>query len=54
VAASSTSASQTTSTQRISGNLSAPNANPAAQRVGHALAGRTHAASVQGISPANQ
>lgn len=43
---------QATPTQRISGNLSAPNTSPAAQRVGHALAGRTHAASVQGTSPA--
>jgi flagellar basal-body rod modification protein FlgD len=42
------------SAQHISGNLSAPNTNPAAQRVGHALAGRTHAASLDGTSPANQ
>jgi len=53
-AASSASASQTTFIQRMSGNLSAPNASPAARRVGHALAGRTHAASVQGTSPATQ
>ena len=53
-AASSTSAPQTVSTQRISGNLSAPNASAAARRVGHALAGRTHAAPGQGTSPANQ
>jgi hypothetical protein len=31
--------------------LSAPNASPAARRVGHALAGRTHAAPVWGTSP---
>ncbi len=41
---------QTASTQRFSGNLSAPNASPAARRVGHALAGRTHASPVQGTS----
>ncbi len=41
-------------TQHFSGDLSAPNTSPAAQRVGHALAGRTHAASVQGTSPATQ
>ncbi len=46
------SSSQAASTQRISGNLSAPNPSPAARRVGHALAGRTHATSVQGTSPA--
>jgi hypothetical protein len=34
----------------MSGNLSAPNASAAARRVGHALAGRTHAAPVQGAS----
>jgi flagellar basal-body rod modification protein FlgD len=51
VAASNASAPQTTSTQRISGNLSAPDASPAARRVGHALAGRTLATSVQGTSP---
>ena len=42
------------SNSTISGNLSAPNASPAAQRVGHALAGRTHAAAVGGISLASQ
>ena len=52
--ASNPSAPQTTSTQRISGNLSAPNASPTALRVGHALAGRSHADSLEGISPANQ
>ena len=52
--ASSTSVAQTTPTQRLSGNLSAPNASPAARRVGHALAGRTHAAPVEGTSPATQ
>jgi flagellar basal-body rod modification protein FlgD len=46
-------ASQTASAQRISGNLSVPNANPAAQRVGHALAGPSHAASLQESSPSN-
>ena len=49
-AAASASAPQTVSTQRMSGNLSAPNASAAARRVGHALAGRTHAAPVQGAS----
>jgi hypothetical protein len=34
--------------------LSAPNASPAARRVGHSLSGRTHAAPVQGIPPATQ
>jgi hypothetical protein len=53
-AAANASAPQTASTQRISGNLSAPNASAAARRVGHALAGRTHAAPGQGTSPANQ
>ena len=53
-AASNTTGTQTASTQHISGNLSSSNANPAAQRVGHALAGRSHAASVQGNSLANQ
>ncbi len=42
------------STQHFSGNLSAPNASHAAQRVGHALAGRTHATPVAGNSPATQ
>ncbi|MGD0739613.1 MAG: flagellar hook capping FlgD N-terminal domain-containing protein [Terracidiphilus sp.] len=46
------STSPATSTQHFSGNLSVPNASPAAQRVGHALAGRTHAAPVVGNSPA--
>jgi len=45
---------QTSSTERMSGNLSAPNASPAAQRVGHALAGRTNAATGQGTSQARQ
>ena len=53
-AASSAPAAQTAAAQRMSGNLSAPNASPTALRVGHALAGRTNAASVQGNSPANQ
>lgn len=44
----------TASAQRISGNLSAPNSTPAAQRVGHALAGRTHAATLMGTSLTNQ
>jgi flagellar basal-body rod modification protein FlgD len=52
--ASNASAPQVASAQRISGNLSAPNPSPAARRVGHALAGRTHAASVGGTSPATQ
>ena len=52
-AASNASAPQTNSAQHLSGNSSAPNASPAARRVGHALAGRTHAASV-GTSPATQ
>ena len=47
-------AAQTSSAERMSGNLSAPNDSPAARRVGHALASRTNAASVQGTSPANQ
>jgi len=46
--ASNASAPQTTTAQHISGNLSAPNPSPAARRVGHALAGRTHATPVQG------
>ncbi|MGD0346359.1 MAG: flagellar hook capping FlgD N-terminal domain-containing protein [Terracidiphilus sp.] len=50
----STSNSSTISTQRISDNLSVPNANPAAERVGHALAGRTHATSLEGTLPATQ
>jgi len=53
-AASNASAPQAASTQRIAGNLSAPNASPAARRVGHALVGRTHAASVGETSPATQ
>jgi flagellar basal-body rod modification protein FlgD len=51
--ASAASAAQTNPSRTISGNLSSPNASPAAQRVGHALAGRTHAA-VEGIPLANQ
>jgi flagellar basal-body rod modification protein FlgD len=35
----------------MSGNLSAPNATPAAQRVGHALAGRTHASTLEPVNP---
>jgi flagellar basal-body rod modification protein FlgD len=50
----STFSSQASSAQRIAGNLSAPNTSPAAQRVGHALAGRTHAAVGEGIALANQ
>jgi flagellar basal-body rod modification protein FlgD len=42
-AASSAPTEQTASAQRVAGNLSAPNPSPAARRVGHALAGRTHA-----------
>ena len=53
-AASSAPAAQTAAAQRMSGNLSAPNASPTALRVGHALAGRSHADSLEGISPANQ
>jgi len=49
--ASSASVPHAASAQRMSGNLSAPNASPAARRVGHALAGRTHAAPAQGILP---
>jgi flagellar basal-body rod modification protein FlgD len=57
--ASNASAPQTASTkhfsgQQFSGNLSAPNPSPAARRVGHALDGRTHAASVGGTSPGTQ
>jgi len=52
--ASSASVSQNSSIARISGNLSIPTAIPAAQRVAHALNGRTRAATVQGSSPANQ
>ena len=51
-AATNASAPQAASAQRMSGNLSAPNASPAARRVVHALAGRTHAAPGQGTSPA--
>jgi flagellar basal-body rod modification protein FlgD len=51
---SSVSASQASSAQHFSGNLSAPNPSPAARRVGHALAGRTHADPVQGTSSGTQ
>lgn len=53
-AAANLSATQANSTQRTSGNLSAPNASPAARRVGHALAGRTHATNLAGNSSATQ
>jgi flagellar basal-body rod modification protein FlgD len=52
--ASNASAPQATTAQHISGNLSAPNPSPAARRVGHALAGRTHATPVQGTPPTTQ
>jgi flagellar basal-body rod modification protein FlgD len=39
-------------TERIQGNLSMPGVNPSAQRVGHALDGRTRADSATDILPA--
>jgi flagellar basal-body rod modification protein FlgD len=52
-AAASSTSTPTSSAAHLVGNLSAPNASPAAQRVGHALAGRTYATLLQG-APANQ
>ena len=43
---SATSSASTPQTSSIFGNLSAPHADPAAERVGHALTRRTHAAAV--------
>jgi flagellar basal-body rod modification protein FlgD len=53
-AAASSASTQTSSAPPLAGNLSAPNNSPAAQRVGHALAGRTHATFLRGTSPASQ
>lgn len=51
---SSTPAGSTPPASSIVGNLSAPPANPAAARVGHALAQRTHAMTPGSMSLANQ
>ena len=50
----SASPSQTGSASPISGNLSAPRTNLAAERVGHALAGRTHAVAAERRTFTNQ
>jgi flagellar basal-body rod modification protein FlgD len=50
----STSATQATAGVRAPGNLSVPRANAAAQRVAHALDGRTHAQSPSGAKFAAQ
>jgi flagellar basal-body rod modification protein FlgD len=39
---------QTTAARRTAGNVGVPSVNPAAQRVGHALSGRTHARPANG------
>jgi len=39
---------QTTAARRTAGNVGVPSVNPAAQRVGHALSGRTHARPAKG------
>ncbi len=51
---SSASTTQTGTTSPISGNLSAPRTNLAAERVGHALAGRTHAVAAERRTFTNQ
>jgi flagellar basal-body rod modification protein FlgD len=52
--ASATPAEPISQASSIFGNLSAPQVNPAAVRVGHSLAQRTHAIAPGSIPPANQ
>ncbi len=50
-ATASTTTSRAFATKHIPGNLSVPEVNPAAQRVAHALDGRSHAQSITGRLP---
>jgi flagellar basal-body rod modification protein FlgD len=45
---------QTTAARRTAGNVGVPSANPAAQRVGHALFGQTHSRPAKGSAIALQ